>query len=81
MTDVRRRFCRAIKNFLVLYRTLADSWFLCDNSLRTPSVLEFSMPLLHGDLWGAVGCMPVKTFLGVFGVCLGPKSGLNGRYF
>ncbi len=38
-TDVRRRFDRSIKNFLVLYRTLADSWFLFDNSLRTPSVI------------------------------------------
>ena len=38
-TDVRRRFDRSIKNFLVLYRTLADSWLLFDNSLRTPSVI------------------------------------------
>ncbi len=37
--DVRRRFDRSIKNFLVLYRALADSWFLFDNSLRTPSVI------------------------------------------
>jgi predicted ABC-type ATPase len=29
----------SIKNFLVLYRALADSWFLFDNSLRTPSVI------------------------------------------
>ncbi len=38
-SDVRRRFDRSIKNFLVLYRALADSWFLFDNSLRTPSVI------------------------------------------
>jgi predicted ABC-type ATPase len=37
--DVHRRFDRSIKNFLVLYRALADSWFLFDNSLRTPSVI------------------------------------------
>jgi predicted ABC-type ATPase len=37
--DVRRRFDRSIKNFLVLYRALADSWLLFDNSLRTPSVI------------------------------------------
>ncbi len=37
--DVRRRFDRSIKNFLILYRALADSWFLFDNSLRTPSVI------------------------------------------
>jgi predicted ABC-type ATPase len=37
--DVRRRFDRSIKNFLVLYRILADSWVLFDNSLRTPSVI------------------------------------------
>jgi predicted ABC-type ATPase len=37
--DVRRRFDRSIKNFLVWYRALADSWFLFDNSLGTPSVI------------------------------------------
>ena len=37
--NVRRRFDRSIKNFLALYRPLADSWFLFDNSLRTPSVI------------------------------------------
>jgi len=37
--NVRRRFDRSINNFLVLYRVLADSWFLFDNSLRTPSVI------------------------------------------
>jgi predicted ABC-type ATPase len=38
-TDVRRRFDRSIKNFLVLYRALADSWFLFDSSPRAPSVI------------------------------------------
>jgi predicted ABC-type ATPase len=38
-TDVGRRFDRSIKNFLVFYRSLADSWFLFDNSLRTPSAM------------------------------------------
>jgi predicted ABC-type ATPase len=37
--DVRRRFDRSIKNFLVWYRALADSWFLFDNSLGRPSVI------------------------------------------
>jgi len=42
--DARRRFERAIKNFLVLYRPLADSWFLFDNSRRTPSVIALRDP-------------------------------------
>jgi predicted ABC-type ATPase len=33
---IRRRFRRSIKNFLVEYRPLADSWYLFDNSARTP---------------------------------------------
>lgn len=37
--DVRRRFDRSIKNFLELYRPLGDSWFLFDNSLRTPAAI------------------------------------------
>jgi predicted ABC-type ATPase len=37
--DVRRRFDRSIRNFLDLYRLLADSWFLFDNSPRTPSLI------------------------------------------
>jgi predicted ABC-type ATPase len=37
--DVRRRFDRSIRNFLELYRRLGDSWFLFDNSLRTPGAI------------------------------------------
>lgn len=37
--DVRRRFDRSIRNFLEFYRPLADSWFLFDNSLRTPAAI------------------------------------------
>lgn len=42
--DARRRFERSIKNFLVFYRPLADSWFLFDNSMRMPSVIALSKP-------------------------------------
>jgi predicted ABC-type ATPase len=38
---VRRRFGRSIGNFLVLYRGLADSWTLFDNSGATPNVIAF----------------------------------------
>jgi predicted ABC-type ATPase len=37
--DVRRRFDRSIKNFLESYRPLGDSWYLFDNSLRTPAAI------------------------------------------
>lgn len=36
---VRRRFERSIRNFIVLYRPLADSWILFDNSGSSPSVI------------------------------------------
>jgi predicted ABC-type ATPase len=38
---VCRRFDRSIRNFLVLYRTLADSWTLFNNSDKMPSVIAF----------------------------------------
>ncbi len=36
---VRRRFDRSIRNFLVNYRRLGDSWTLLDNSGATPTVI------------------------------------------
>jgi predicted ABC-type ATPase len=36
---IRRRFSRSIRNFLAEYRPLADSWYLFDNSGRTPVVI------------------------------------------
>ena len=44
--DVRRRFDRSIRNFLLCYQSLADSWMLFDNSQR-PSVVAFKK---QGDL-------------------------------
>ena len=38
---VRRRFNRSIRNFLVSYRPLADSWTLFDNSGAEPEVIAF----------------------------------------
>jgi predicted ABC-type ATPase len=37
--DVRRRFDRSIKNFMLHYRPLADSWFLLDGSMLPPSLI------------------------------------------
>lgn len=36
---VRRRFDRAVRNFLTHYRKLADSWILFDNSGTAPVVI------------------------------------------
>jgi predicted ABC-type ATPase len=36
---VRRRYGRGLRNFLRLYRPLADSWVLCDNSGGGPVVV------------------------------------------
>jgi predicted ABC-type ATPase len=40
-TIVRRRFERSIRNFLLRYRPLADSWMLFDNAGTTPVVVAF----------------------------------------
>ena len=40
-TTIRRRFERSIRNFLVYYRVLADSWILFNNSNRTPSIIAY----------------------------------------
>lgn len=37
--DVRRRFDRSIRNFLVHYRPLADSWTLYDNTTAMPRII------------------------------------------
>jgi len=37
--DVRRRFRRSISNFFKLYRPLADSWMLFNNSGLTPTLI------------------------------------------
>ena len=42
---VRRRFGRSIKNFFAEYRPLADSWYLFDNSGKTPAVIAFERGL------------------------------------
>src|ERR1700691_3429005 len=38
---VRRRFERSIRNFLLRYRPLSDSWMLFDNAGTTPVVVAF----------------------------------------
>lgn len=38
-TVIRRRFNRSIQNFLSEYRPLADSWYLFDNSGKTPALI------------------------------------------
>ena len=37
--DVRRRFDRSIRNFLLHYRPLAGSWTLYDNTSATPRII------------------------------------------
>lgn len=37
--DIRRRFHRSIRNFLKIYRTFVNSWYLFDNSTETPRLV------------------------------------------
>jgi len=39
-TDVLRRFARSWRNFETVYRPLADSWAVYDNSSRPPKLVE-----------------------------------------
>src|SRR4030095_1177042 len=38
---VRRRFDRSLRNFLLRYRFLADSWMFFDNKGSTPAIVAF----------------------------------------
>jgi predicted ABC-type ATPase len=52
---VRRRFDRSIRNFLLHYRHLGDSWTLFDNSGATPAIVAFekqgSLHIMNGELY------------------------------
>lgn len=54
-TVVRRRFNRSIRNFLLSYRSLGDSWTLLDNSGATPVVIAFekrgSLHIMNRELY------------------------------
>lgn len=64
--DVRRRFDRSIRNFLLEYRHLADTWMLFDNSERRPIVIasktadEFH--IAREDLYAALSARYGKEF-------------------
>ena len=55
--DVRRRFDRSLRNFLVDYRPLADSWILFDNS-RKPSIVALArrdaLRIIKSDIYKAL---------------------------
>ena len=50
-----RRFDRSIRNFLLRYRRLGDSWMLFDNSGAEPTVMAFekqgSLRIMHRELY------------------------------
>jgi predicted ABC-type ATPase len=39
---VHRRFGRSLRNFLRVYKPLADSWTILDNSVESPKIIAFS---------------------------------------
>src|SRR5215467_13824865 len=55
---VRRRFNRSIRNFMVRYRDLGDSWILFDNSGTSPTVIAFekqaSLRIINQELYEMV---------------------------
>jgi predicted ABC-type ATPase len=62
---VRRRFDRSIRNFLVCYRPLGDSWMLFDNSGATPAILAFekqgSLRIMNRELYDMLIARYAKT--------------------
>ena len=62
---VRRRFDRSIRNFLVCYRPLGDSWMLFDNSGATPAILAFekqgSLRIMNRQLYDMLIARYAKT--------------------
>ena len=54
---VRRRFVGGVRNFFHLYRALADTWLVYDNSTQSKPLLfarggrEDKLETLHADLW------------------------------
>lgn len=57
--DIRRRYRRGLSNFFSIYRPIADSWELHDNSVAPSSLIaaqEGSGPVQFGDvgLWNAI---------------------------
>jgi predicted ABC-type ATPase len=62
---IRRRYRRGLINFRELYRPLADSWVLCDNSGNGPVVVargiqEVATEVLHQELYDEIerSCRP-----------------------
>lgn len=55
--DVRRRFDRSIRNFLLHYQSVADSWMLFDNSQR-PLLVAFKkeshLRIIRGEIYEAL---------------------------
>jgi predicted ABC-type ATPase len=55
---IRRRFDRSMRNFLIHYRQLADSWTLFDNSGESPRVIAFektkSLRIINKTVYGAL---------------------------
>jgi predicted ABC-type ATPase len=56
--DVRRRFERSIRNFLIDYRPLANSWILFDSSSSPPSIMalekQSELHIIRAEKYGAL---------------------------
>lgn len=56
--DVRRRHERSIRNFLLCYRQVVDSWTLFDNSSKVPVEIaqqkQGKLDIIHSDLYNSI---------------------------
>ena len=61
---VRRRFDRSIRNFLLIYRLLGDSWTLFNNSGATPAVIAYqteeNLRIINTDVYDTLIARYVK---------------------
>ena len=55
--DIRRRYARSVRNFLELYRPIADEWEVYDNTHGQRALLAMGTPddetIDHPDTWAA----------------------------
>jgi predicted ABC-type ATPase len=55
--DIRRRYARSVRNFLELYRPIADEWEVYDNTWGQRALLAVGNPndeaIDHPDTWAA----------------------------
>jgi predicted ABC-type ATPase len=57
VSDIRRRYINGLRNFVLLYKTLADVWILFDNSRKYPHLIakkEGKVSIVDNRKWNTI---------------------------